>query len=310
MDRHVAVRLDAPRNQVQRWLEAGQVQVNGRPVRPSRRVEEGDLVACEPPEPTADDRVLPEDGALAVIYEDPHLVVLDKPSGLAMHPGAGRATGTLAHRLIAHYPEIAMVGGSGRPGIVHRLDVGTSGIVVVARDARAYRRLSTSFAERRVEKRYLAIAHGQPEATEIRVDAPIGRHRTERKQMTVRGDGRPALSNLRVLDRSSRLTLFAIAIETGRTHQIRVHLKHHGFPIVGDPTYGEARWRSCAQRLQGLLRDFPRPALHAWTLELDHPESGERCAWEAPPPADFDELWKKISGRSVREALGGGGAAP
>ncbi|HWM91743.1 MAG TPA: RluA family pseudouridine synthase [Thermoanaerobaculia bacterium] len=293
LDRHVAARLDTPRNQVQRWIQDGLVQVHGRPAKPSYPVAEGDLVDCNPPQP-GDDRVQPEEGDLRVLYEDADLAVLDKPAGLTVHPGAGRTTGTLAHHLLARYPEMAGVGGPGRPGIVHRLDQGTSGVLVVARTAAAYHRLARAFAAREVDKRYLAIAYGEPKPPEGIIDAPIGRHALRRKEMTVRTDGRPARTGYRTLAAHGGISLLELDLATGRTHQIRVHLKHLGHPLVGDPVYGEARWKglpNLPKPIQARLRDFPRPALHAWRLAFKHPMDGRSLAFEAPVPDDLRELW-------------------
>jgi len=289
LDRHVAARLDTPRNQVQRWIQDGLVRVAGRAARASYSVAEGDAIECSPPEPS-DDRVQPEEGDLRVLYEDADLVVLDKPAGLTVHPGAGRPTGTLAHHLLARYPEMAGVGGPGRPGIVHRLDQGTSGVIVVARTAAAYHRLARAFAAREVKKRYLAIAYGEPKPPAGLIDAPIGRHATKRKEMTVRSDGRPARTGYRTLAARAGIALVELDLATGRTHQIRVHLKHLGHPLVGDPLYGEARWKALPKPVQAVLRDFPRPALHAWRLGFEGREL------EAPVPADLRELWEGATG--------------
>jgi 23S rRNA pseudouridine1911/1915/1917 synthase len=297
LDRHVAARLDAPRNQVQRWIAEGLVHVNGREVKSSAAVAAGDLVECSPPEPK-EERVLPERGDLPVLYEDADLVVIDKPAGLAVHPGAGRATGTLAHRLLDRYPEMAGVGGPGRPGIVHRLDQGTSGALVVARTPASYARLARAFAVREVEKLYLGIVYGTPSPPAGTIAAPIGRHPQRRKEMTVRSGGRPARTDYRMLAAQAGISLLEMDLATGRTHQIRVHLKHLGHPLVGDPVYGEARWKGLPRPVQAPLRDFPRPALHAWRLAFRHPGTGEPLAFEAPVPEDFKTLWSKVTGEA------------
>lgn len=296
LDRHVASRLDVPRNQVQKWIEEGLVRVNGRAAKPSAALAGGDLVECEPPEPK-EERVLPERGDLRVLYEDGDLVVLDKPAGLTVHPGAGRATGTLAHHLLDRYPEMAGVGGPGRPGIVHRLDQGTSGVIVVARTAAAYHRLARAFASREVQKQYLAIAYGTPSPPVGTIDAPIGRHPQRRKEMAVLPGGRPARTLYRTVTAAAGISLQELGLETGRTHQIRVHLKHLGHPLVGDPVYGEARWKGLPRPVQAPLRDFPRPALHAWKLAFAHPESGAALSFEAPVPEDLRGLWEKATGK-------------
>jgi 23S rRNA pseudouridine1911/1915/1917 synthase len=308
LDRHVAAALKLPRNQVQQWIRAGRVRLNGRPAKAAEVVAAGDLVECEPPPPAAA-TLSPEPGDLAVLHEDAAMVVLDKPAGLTVHPGAGRPTGTLAHLLLARYPEMAGVGGPGRPGIVHRLDKGTSGVMVVARTASAYERLSRAFAGRAVIKRYLAIVYGRPAANAGVVDAPIGRHRERRKEMTVRPDGRPARTGYRLLAARSGIALMELDLATGRTHQIRVHLKSIGHPLVGDPVYGEARWHSLPRPAQAPLRVFPRPALHAWRLALpggsEDPggsggpgDPGGRQRFEAPVPADLRDLWREVAGEA------------
>ena len=294
LDRHVASRLDAPRNQVQRWIADGLVRLNGREAKPSALVAAGDRVECSPPEPK-DDRILPEPGELRVLHEDAELVVIDKPPGLTVHPGAGRATGTLVHHLLARYPEMAGVGGPGRPGIVHRLDQGTSGALVVARTPAAYARLSRAFAAREVAKLYLGIAYGGPSPSAGSIAAPIGRHPQRRQEMTVRPGGRPARTDYRTLAVAG-ISLLELDLATGRTHQIRVHLKSIGHPLVGDPLYGEARWKGLPRSVQTALRDFPRPALHAWRLAFRHPGTGEPFAFEAPVPADFRGLWEDVTG--------------
>ena len=309
LDRFLAARLDVSRNQAQGWIGDGRVRVlmEGRDlqVKPSRSLNEGDEVRIDVPEVTHDPRVEPEEGPLTVLHADEHLLVVDKPTGLAVHPGAGRPTGTLAHRLIHHYPELAGVGGEGRPGIVHRLDLDTSGVMVVGRTQAAFRHLAEAFARRRVDKRYLAVVYGDPEDRGV-VDAPIGRHPHHRQQMTVRDRGREAETRWRRLAGIGGAALLEVEILTGRTHQIRVHLKHANHPLVGDPVYGENRWKGLHGAQQAPLRDFPRPALHAWRLALPHPaggEEGEPARYEAPPPDDLAQLWEKLSGRPLEEFL-------
>jgi len=298
LDRHVAARLGVPRNQIQHWIEGGLVRLNGHPAKPSAALASGDRVECEPPE-LKEERVLPEDGELNVLYEDSALVVIDKPAGLTVHPGAGRSTGTLAHRLLNRYPEMAGVGGPGRPGIVHRLDLGTSGVLVVARTAPAYARLARAFASREVSKRYLGIAYGSPSPATGTIEAAIGRHPQKRMEMAVRPGGRPSKTGYRTVAAKAGISLLEMDLATGRTHQIRVHLKHIGHPLVGDPVYGEARWKALPRPIQPVLRDFPRPALHAWRLALKHPDTGEPLSFEAPVPKDLLELWRAVTGEAL-----------
>ncbi len=297
LDRALARHLGQPRNQVRQWIADGRVTVGGRPAKPATTLAAGDLVICRPPEGPADPGVVPEAGPLAVLYEDADLVVVDKPAGIAIHPGAGRTTGTLAGILLHRYPELAGVGGPGRPGIVHRLDLGTSGALVVARSAESYLALSRAFAERRVEKTYLGVAYGTPKDDSGVVDLPIGRHRQERKKMQVRRDGRPARTGYRRRAGAGGVSLLELALETGRTHQIRVHLKAIRLPLVGDPVYGEARWRALPAAARKTLSGFPRPALHAWRLAFEHPAGAPPVAVEAPVPEDLRKLWSEVTGQ-------------
>ena len=221
------------------------------------------------------------------------------PPGLAVHPGAGRPGGTLANRLLHRYPEIAGIGGPGRPGIVHRLDLDTTGLVAVARSERAYRGLTAAFAARAVAKTYVALVYGSPRPAGGRVEAPIGRDPRDRKRMAVRADGRPAATGYRSLATVHGISWLELDLETGRTHQIRVHLKALGHPLVGDPIYGEARWKGVESRFRRPLAAFPRPALHAWRLAFDHPGTGERLELEAPVPGDLAELWERVAGSPI-----------
>ncbi len=287
LDRHVARRLDVPRNRVQRWIAEGRVEIDGETAgKVSTALRGGERLRVAVPEPAGDPRIVPEPGELAVLYEDEDLVVLDKAAGLAVHPGAGRASGPLVHCLLHRYPEIVGTGGPGRPGIVHRLDLDTTGVMVVARHDRAYQRLSAAFAAREVDKTYIAIVYGTPREERGRIDEP----------MTVLPRGRPAATRWQCRRGTAGISWLVLDIETGRTHQIRVHLKALGHPLIGDPVYGEARWRGLEPRLRTALRDFPRPALHAWRLAFRHPASGEKMRFEAPLPADMVELWRRVTG--------------
>jgi 23S rRNA pseudouridine1911/1915/1917 synthase len=299
LDTYVADVYRTSRSQVAKWIRAGRVLVGGRDPKPALRLEGGEWISCDPLPVEQPDSLEPEEGRLAIVYEDEQLVVLDKPADLVVHPGAGRPTGTLAHRLLGRYPEIAEVGGPGRPGIVHRLDRGTSGVMVVARTTSAYHSLSTAFAERRVTKTYLALVWGRPDPPSGRIDMPIARHPVRRKEMTVSRRGRPALTSYSTLASTAVAAALELDLATGRTHQIRVHLKQIGHPIIGDPVYGEARWKALPKRQQAPLRDFPRPALHAWRLELPHPDDGRILRFEAPPAADLSALWQRLAGEPL-----------
>ncbi len=298
LDKLLAEAMEFPRNQIQKWIVEGLVSVDGDTVkRPSRLVSPGETVECHRPLVTSDPRVSPQEGPLEILYEDSDIVVLDKPPGLVVHPGAGHSSGTLVHRLLARFPEMVSVGGQGRPGIVHRLDQGTSGIMVLARTSKAYLSLSQAFADRRISKTYLAIAYGHFQQQQGRIETPIGRHPQRRKEMTVRSSGRPSLTQYRVLDSAAGLALLEVDLGTGRTHQIRVHLKSISHPLVGDPTYGERRWKVQKGELQAVLRRFPRPALHAWRLAFEHPTESRPVSFEAAVPDDLAELWQMVTGK-------------
>jgi 23S rRNA pseudouridine1911/1915/1917 synthase len=296
LDRFLADSLNEPRSQIQRWIREGLVAVEGRAAKPSQPVSPGERIDVRPPGPSPDERVEPEPGDLVILHEDDQIIVIDKPAGLPMHPGAGRPTGTLAHRLLAAFPEIEGVGGPGRPGIVHRLDIDTTGVVVIARNAAAYRALSEDFSERRVEKTYLALCYGAPRPAEGSWTGPIARHPTRRKEMAVRQGGRRARTDYVVRASVGGVSLLKLVLGTGRTHQIRVHLKEAGHPLVGDPVYGEARWKGLERRLRGPLSAFPRPALHAWKLGFRHPGSGDPVEFVAVAPADLRGLWSDLGG--------------
>ena len=296
LDKHIAEHLELPRSRVQKWLQDGAVQVDGRAAKGSSKTVAGQVIEVQVPDGPGEERVEPEDGPLDVIFEDEHLIVVHKPSGLAVHPGAGRPDGTLANRLLFRYPEIAGIGGAGRPGIVHRLDIDTTGVMVIARSDAAYLALASAFAERRVDKIYVAVAHGRLQGT-VRVDLPIGRHAQDRKKMTVRQDGRPSVSHVTLLGHVEAVaSAVQIGLETGRTHQIRVHLKALRHPLIGDPLYGEARWKGAPKRFHRTLERFPRPALHAHRLTFDHPTSGDAMEFVAPVPEDLRSLWHKLAG--------------
>ncbi len=232
-------------------------------------------VVIPPVVPTA---LEPEPIPLAIVYEDEHLLVVDKPAGMTVHPGAGRQTGTLVHAVLAHCPGLAGIGGEHRPGIVHRLDKDTSGLLVVAKNDAALRRLQAELQARRIRREYLALVHGsvaQPEGT---VDAPIGRDPRHRTRMAVSASGRRAVTRYRVMERLPGTTLLEIRLETGRTHQIRVHCEHIGHPVVGDPVYAR-RPNPWGMR---------RQALHARRLAFAHPVSGREMAFDAPLPPDLE----------------------
>lgn len=304
LDVIVAGEVGATRSRVQHWLEAGLVTVDGEPGRAATRPRGGATVVVEEPVAVPDDRVAAQVGAFgAIVQLDPAFVVLDKPAGLVVHPGAGNRSGTLVNFLLERFPEIEGIGGPGRPGVVHRLDRDTSGLIVLARTAEAYQFLSAAFAARRVAKRYLAVLWGSFSTPFERTD-PIGRHPHDRTRMAVRPDGRRAHSRFTPLLVADGITACAVDITTGRTHQIRVHAKAAGHPLVGDPVYGEARGRGLPPGpLRRAVEAFPRPALHAASLAFDHPSGSARVCCTAPIPDDIVTLWATTGSGSLSEAL-------
>jgi 23S rRNA pseudouridine1911/1915/1917 synthase len=240
----------------------------------------------------ADDSVGAEALPLDIVHQDRELLVLNKPAGLVVHPGAGNRAHTLQNALLAHDPALARVP---RAGLVHRLDKETSGLLIVARTPQTHTRLVAQLAAREIHREYLALVLGEPTGGG-RIEQPIGRHRSQRTRMAVRGDGREAITHYRIEERFRAHTLLRVQLETGRTHQIRVHLSHAGFPLVGDPVYGGRRRLVAgeADELNALLRTFQRQALHAQRLRLAHPSTERALEFEAPLPADFQSLLKAL----------------
>lgn len=275
------------RARIQRLLADGHVLVGGRPEKPRHRVSVGEAIQLRIPPATPLD-LTPEAIPLDILYEDDDLIVLNKPPGMLVHPGAGRTSGTLVHALLAHCRTLPGIGGAERPGIVHRLDRDTSGVLVVAKTEAAHHFLSGQFKARLVKKRYLALVHGQVRHDSGRIEAAIGRREHDRKRMGVRErGGRQARTAYHVVRRLAGMTLLGLDLETGRTHQIRVHLSHIGHPVVGDRVYGGRRERS-RSALPGPRA--PRQMLHAWRLGFRHPRTGDWCEFTAPIPEDLRRL--------------------
>jgi len=271
------------RAQVRRWIDAGRVRVSGEIVRASRRLAFGEIIEARPLEPVAMD-LRPEPIELVVLYEDEDLIVLDKPAGLVVHPAPGHPSGTLVNALLHHCGNLAGIGGVLRPGIVHRLDRGTSGVLVAAKNDATHQHLAEQFAAHTIDRVYRALVRGLPRADAGRIDRPIGRHPKDRKRMSVETRaGRPSITNWRVLRRFRQAGASELEIrpETGRTHQIRVHLSSAGLPVVGDVVYGRARGQDAV---------LGRPALHAEHLGFEHPRTGKRMSFDAVMPDDLLEL--------------------
>jgi 23S rRNA pseudouridine1911/1915/1917 synthase len=268
-------------------VRAGRIRLDGREVQPRTRVHGGEEVAWARIEaPVLGDR--PEAIGLDIVFEDADLLVIDKPAGLVVHPGAGNRAGTLLNALLHHDPGLARVP---RAGIVHRLDKDTSGLLVVARSLPAHTALVRMLAARDVHRRYAAIVNGVPVAGGA-VDAPLDRHPSDRLRRAVREGGRPAVTHYRVREKFRAHALLQCELESGRTHQIRVHMAHAGWPLVGDPLYGRGLKlpRGATPRLADALRGFRRQALHAERLGFAHPATGEALAFDAEPPRDFLDL--------------------
>lgn len=288
LDRLLASRLaDQSRSALQKWTVEGRVTIDGALARSSLRVTPGQTVEIRPP-PPQNDAPLPEAIPLDVIYEDEYLAVINKPAGMVVHPAAGHASGTLVNALLARYPDLSEMAASDaggaelggeppRPGIVHRLDKDTSGLIVVAKTAGVRGGLQAQFQTRTVQKTYLTLVHDVPSTPEGEVNAPIGRDPRQRKRMAVVKDGRPAQTEYRVLETFGQYALLAVSPKTGRTHQIRVHMAYIGHPVVGDRVYG--------RRKGGI--ECPRQFLHAGRIAFAHPVSGEQMEFSAPLPDDL-----------------------
>jgi 23S rRNA pseudouridine1911/1915/1917 synthase len=282
LDSALAELAGVARAQARRWIDAGCVRGEARR---ARRVRAGDVLEVEPPDPlplVAQAEALP----LRVLYEDPDLIVIDKAAGQVVHPGPGHPRGTLVNALLYHCGDLAGIGGVLRPGIVHRLDRGTSGVLVAAKHDTSHQHLAAQFSDHSVGRLYVCIVRGVPIAETGRVDRAIGRHPRDRKRMSVSTrHGKAAVSHYRVVERFRRagLALLEVRPETGRTHQIRVHLASVGLPLLADEVYGRSRGGA---RPGGI----DRPALHAQSLTFDHPRSGERLEFGAQPPVDFVEM--------------------
>jgi 23S rRNA pseudouridine1911/1915/1917 synthase len=286
------------RSRLSAWIKEGLLTVDGAVLRPRDIVHGGALLALKA-EQEAQGEWVAQDIALNIVYEDEQILVIDKPAGLVVHPAAGHADGTLLNALLHHVPDIINVP---RAGIVHRLDKDTTGLMVVAKTIEAQTRLVDQLQKRTVSRIYECIVIGVI-TSGGKINAPIGRSSSQRQRMAVSDGGKPAVSHYRVLERFRSHTHTRVKLETGRTHQIRVHMSHIGYPLVGDPVYG-GRFRippAANPSMVQTLKEFPRQALHARFLELDHPISGERMKWQSPLPDDF--VWLLTLLRQDREAF-------
>lgn len=286
LDAFLAAALDdsaLSRSRLKELIEQGEVRVNGLPAKVAYRLRDGDLIAVAVPEPRRSE-LLPEEVAFTILHEDEDLVVIAKPPGLVVHPGCGHHSGTLVHGLLFHCDDLAGIGGEERPGIVHRLDKDTSGVMVVAKNDLTHQALVSQFKERQVSKVYRAIVNGCPPLEAGRIDRPIGRHPVQRRKMAVNEDGRRAATNWRVLESFREgFAYLELGIETGRTHQIRVHLAALGYPVTGDLLYGRQDRRHLIEL------GVARQCLHSYRLGFIHPRTGAELSFVAP-------LWPDMQG--------------
>lgn len=293
LDGWLAARLSLSRTRIVALIRQGHVLVDGRPARKSDPVSPGQRIEVEIPaleELTAEPQDIPVD----IVYQDASLLVVNKPAGLVVHPAPGHPSGTLVNALLHHVRDLSGVGGTLRPGIVHRLDRYTSGLMVVAKDDQAHLALSQALKERRVRRLYLAASWGHLPKSPLTIDGPIGRHPTDRKKMAVTERGRLAVTRCAVDERWRAAELLRVSLGTGRTHQIRVHLSHIGHPVVGDAVYGAGRERGMSGPARSWARELarrtPRQFLHAAELSFAHPRTGEESTFEAALPPDLAEV--------------------
>jgi 23S rRNA pseudouridine1911/1915/1917 synthase len=279
------------RSALARLVLADHVRVDGRVApKPSQRINKGQRIEVDVPEVTpagVESQNLP----LTILFDDADVVVVDKPPGLVVHPAAGHADGTLVNALLFHVRDLSGIGGELRPGIVHRLDKDTSGVMIIAKNDEAHRKLTSDWNTERVRKEYVAVVYGTPSNDRGTIDAPIGRDPRDRKRMAVVAEGRRAITDYEVLERLRATSFLRCRLHTGRTHQIRVHMKHLGHPIVGDPVYSGPQWKGIPEkRLQNALSSLTRQMLHAERITFAHPRTGESLTFAAPIPTDMATL--------------------
>jgi 23S rRNA pseudouridine1911/1915/1917 synthase len=295
LDAFLAAQIsDWSRASLQRLIENEDVLVNGKAAKASYRLREGDQIEVELTQTTTE-AFTPEDIPLDIVFEDQSLVVVNKPAGLVVHPAAGINSGTLANALAFHFQNLPSGSGSARPGIVHRLDRDTSGLMVIAKNETSLENLSDQFRDRTVYKSYVALVHGRVDTDSGKIEQPIARDPASRIRMAVVRGGRSALSLYRVRKRYQRFTLVDVELKTGRTHQIRVHLAWLRHPVVGDETYGGGRDNTVQEaRLRSHIRNLGRQFLHAEKLAFNHPVTGERLQFEAPMPDELEKLLTEL----------------
>jgi len=286
------------RSRLKEWLLAGAITLDGGPKRPRDAVSGGEIVSLQP-QPELSVRAEPEPISLSVVFEDQHLLVVNKPAGLVVHPGAGNPSGTLMNGLLHYAPSLEQVP---RAGIIHRIDKDTSGLLLVAKTVKAQTALVRLLADREISRNYLAVCNGVLTGGGT-INQPIGRHPVDRKRMSIREDGKPAVTHYTVIERFRAHTCVHVRLETGRTHQIRVHFAHRRHALVGDPVYGGrlALPAGASEDLVRILRGFKRQALHAARLAFTHPATGQAVELEAPLPADLEQLIAIMHGDATKQ---------
>ncbi len=290
LDKYVAEKTSISRAFIQRLIRDGQITVNGETVLKSHRMKSGDTVVVTIPEPKKLD-IQPEDIPIDILYEDDDLMVISKPAGLVAHPGPGHPSNTLVNALLAHTSGLSSIGGVDRPGIIHRLDRDTSGIMIVAKTDLAHNKLSDDLKQRKIKKTYWALVNGHLDPEEGLIDEPVGRKKSDRKKMAVdHAKGRQALTRYKVLEEYNKMTLLEVKPETGRTHQIRVHLSHIKHPVVGDSQYGSDRKRD---RDMGIERQM----LHSKEIEFIHPWTGKVLKYSDELPDDLKEILESLGSK-------------
>lgn len=277
-----ALFADHSRSQVQQWLKDGAVSVNGEPVKANYKVKSADAIVVEVPEPE-ELEIVAEDLPIEIVYEDDDVAVVNKSQGMVVHPSAGHAQGTLVNALMYHMKNLSSINGVIRPGIVHRIDKDTSGLLMIAKNDQAHEALAQQLKDKTSLRKYIALVHGVIPHEKGTINAPIGRSKVDRKMQAIREDGKPAVTHFTVLERFENFTLVELQLETGRTHQIRVHMKYIGYPLAGDPVYGPKK----------ILKGNGQ-FLHAKLLGFTHPQTNERMTFEAPLPEVFEKTLEKL----------------
>lgn len=286
LDKVLSERLpEYSRSQIQQWLKSGSVYLEDKPVKANHKVKKGETIIIQIPEPETLE-LIPEDIPLEIVYQDEDIAVINKPQGMVVHPSAGHSHGTLVNALLFHLKDLSSINGVIRPGIVHRIDKDTSGLLMIAKNDFAHEALAKQLKDKTSLRKYVALVHGNISHEKGTIEAPIGRSKINRKTQAVVEDGKPAVTHFTVLERFNDFTLVELQLETGRTHQIRVHMQYIGFPLAGDPVYGPKK------TLKGNGQ-----FLHAKLLGFEHPRTGEQMVFEAPLPEVFEKTLENLRKR-------------